>query len=197
VFDLIHSAEFVYLGSILTSSFWIVCILGVVLVIIYNGHVSRRNAVDYAFGSIDVQLKRRWDLVPQLVETVKGYAAHETELFERVVEVRSMAKQREGTMGERLLYEAELGREIPAVFAVAEAYPELKASKHFMNLQRNLTEIESQVAASRRAYNAAVTEYNDGVEMFPMSVVAGIFGFKRRDWFDMDAKEREVRRVGL
>lgn len=171
--------------------------LVVALAVIYNGHVSRRNACEYAFGSIDVQLKRRWDLVPQLVETVKGYAAHESALFERVTEARAMARKREGRLGERLLYEAELGREIPAVMMVAEGYPELKASGQFLNLQRNLTEVESQVAAARRAYNAAVTGYNDGAEMFPMSLVAAAFGFRRREWFDIDAKEREVRRVGL
>ena len=166
-----------------------------VLVIIYNGHISRRNAVDYAFSSIDVQLKKRWELVPNLVETVKGYAKHESALFERVTLAR--AKARTGDLGKRFMYEGVMSQEIPTLLAVSEAYPELKANEQFIWLQRNLTEIESQISASRRAYNAAITSYNDGVEMFPSSLVANLFGFKKREWFQIDSVERGVTNVSL
>ncbi|MFC4993436.1 LemA family protein [Rubritalea tangerina] len=165
------------------------------LVILYNGHVSRRNAVDYAFSSIDVQLKKRWDLIPRLVESVKGYARHEKEVLERVVEARKSAKG--ASMEERFRYESEVSSELPRILALAESYPELKADKQFMNLQRNLTEVESQIAAARRAYNAAITDYNDGVQMFPSSIVAAMFGFKKREWFQIDSEESGVRDVRL
>lgn len=166
-----------------------------VLVIIYNGHISRRNAVDYAFSSIDVQLKKRWELVPNLVETVKGYAKHESALFERVTLARE--KARTGDLEKRFMYEGVMSQEIPTLLAVSEAYPELKANEQFIWLQRNLTEIESQISASRRAYNAAITSYNDGVEMFPSSLVANLFGFKKREWFQIDSVERGVTNVSL
>mgnify|MGYP000182770434 CR=1 FL=1 len=166
-----------------------------ILVIIYNGHVSRRNAVDYAFSSIDVQLKRRWELVPNLVETVKGYAKHESALFERVTLARNQAKS--GDQSQRFANEGLLSQEVPALLAVSESYPDLKANEQFIWLQRNLTEVESQISASRRAYNAAITGYNDGVQMFPSSVVANMFGFKKREWFQIDSSERGVRNVSL
>lgn len=165
------------------------------LVVMYNGHVSRRNAVDYAFSSIDVQLKKRWDLIPRLVETAKGFAKHERELLERVVHARSQAMKRGSE--DRLHHEGEISRNLPMLFALSESYPELKSDGQFMNLQRNLTEVESQISASRRAYNAAVTAYNDGVQMFPSSVVAGMFGFSRREWFQIESVEREVSHVSL
>ncbi|GAA5497433.1 protein LemA [Rubritalea halochordaticola] len=168
-----------------------------VLVIIYNGHVSRRNAVEYAFSSIDVQLKKRWDLVPQLVETVKGYAKHEKETLERIVRARQLAKVAEHRMGERFMHESEISRDLPNLIGLAEQYPDLKADKQFLWLQRNLTEIESQISAARRAYNAAVNAYNDGIQMFPGSLVAGMFHFERKEYFDIDASERGVRNVQL
>ncbi|MGJ8673199.1 LemA family protein [Rubritalea sp.] len=163
------------------------------LIVMYNGHVSRRNAVEYAFSSIDVQLKKRWDLIPRLVETAKGYAKHEKEVFERVIEARAQAQSARGD--ERFRREGEVSQELPRLIALGERYPELKSDAQFLNLQRNLTEIESQISAARRAYNAAITEYNDGVQMFPSSLVAGMFGFKRREWFQIEASETEVKSV--
>lgn len=168
-----------------------------VLVCIYNGHVSRRNAVQYAFSSIDVQLKKRWDLLPQLVETVKGYAKHEQATLERIVRARQLAKVTEGNAGERFMHEGEISRDLPSLMALAEHYPDLKADEHFLWLQRNLTEIESQISAARRAYNAAVNAYNDGVQMFPGSIVAGMFNFGRMEYFDIDSVERGVRNVQI
>ncbi|MFC5051618.1 LemA family protein [Rubritalea spongiae] len=163
------------------------------LIFMYNGHVSRRNAVDYAFSSIDVQLKKRWDLILRLVETAKGYAKHEKEMFERVTVARTLAQTAHGA--ERFRREGEVSQELPNLIALAESYPELKADAQFINLQHNLTEIESQISAARRAYNAAITEYNDGVHMFPSSLVAGMFGFKKREWFQIEASEEGVKHV--
>ena len=155
-----------------------------VLVFIYNGHINRRNAVDYAFASIDVQLKKRWDLIPNLVNTVKGYANHEKELLEDITRARKQARDRHDDSFDRFEGERRIDQDIPQIMAIAEGYPELKADKQFLNLQRNLTEVEAQIAAARRAYNSAVMKYNNGVDMFPSSIVAGMFGFKRRQHFN-------------
>lgn len=167
------------------------------LAFIYNGHVSRRNAVDYAYASIDVQLKKRWDLIPNLVNTVKAFAKHEKELFENVVHARSQARETHDDSWERFDGERRLDHELPRLIALAEGYPELKSDKQFLNLQRNLTEVEAQIAASRRAYNAAVMNYNNGVDMFPSSIVAGLFGFARRQHFETSSHERGSRSVNI
>jgi LemA protein len=178
-------------NTILLVAVLVLPLLGFVL--IYNGHVSRQNAVDYAFSSIDIQLKKRWDLIPRLVETAKGYAKHEQDLFTRVAEARNLAQAAQGD--ERFRREGEVSQELPRLIALAESYPELKADGQFTSLQRNLTEVESQISASRRAYNSAITDYNDGVQMFPSSIVAGMFGFKKREWFQIEAVERKVTNV--
>jgi LemA protein len=167
----------------------------VVVAVMYNGFISRRNAVRNAFAGIDVQLKKRWDLVPPLVETVKGYARHERELFERVVEARKRAQGLGSGSAQRFAEEDVLGAGVGRLIALAEDYPELKASGQFFNLQRNLTEIESQLAAARRAYNAAVTEWNESVEMFPGSVFASVFNFRREEWFETPGEERRSQDV--
>ena len=166
-----------------------------IVIVMYNGHVNRRNAVDYAFASIDVQLKKRWDLIPNLVNTVKGYAKHERELFENITQARQQARERHNKSYKRFEGERMIDHELPRLIAVAESYPELKSDKQFLNLQRNLTEIESQIAAARRAYNAAVMNYNNGVDMFPSSIIASICGFKRRQHFETDARERKNRSI--
>lgn len=170
----------------------IIGIPGLVFIMIYNGHVNRRNAVDYSFASIDVQLKKRWDLVPNLVNTVKGYAKHEKELFESVVAARQQAKSKRDASRGRFDGERHLDNELPRLMAVAESYPELKADRQFLNLQRNLTEIEAQIAAARRAYNASVMDYNNGVDMFPSSLIARMFGFTRRQHFETATHERRA-----
>lgn len=166
-----------------------------VLVLIYNGHVNRRNAVDYAYASIDVQLKKRWDLVPNLVNTVKGYATHERDLLENITLARQQASGTHDASAERFGHERQLDSGLPRLIAVAESYPELKADKQFLNLQRNLTEIEAQISAARRAYNASVMDYNNGVDMFPSSIIAAMFGFKRRQHFETQASERSPQAV--
>ena len=168
-----------------------------VFIFIYNGHVNRRNAVDYAYASIDVQLKKRWDLIPNLVNTVKGYAKHEQELMESIIRARQQARECHDDSFDRFEGERHIDQDLPRLIAVAEDYPELKADKQFLNLQRNLTEVEAQIAAARRAYNASVMNYNNGVDMFPSSIVANMFGFKRRQHFETAAHERSNRSVNL
>ncbi len=167
------------------------------LILMYNGHVNRRNAVDYAYASIDVQLKKRWDLIPNLVNTVKGYAQHERELFENVINARRQAREKHDASFERFEGERTIDNQLPRLLAVAESYPDLKADKQFLNLQRNLTEVESQISAARRAYNAAVMDYNNGVDMFPCSIVASMFGFRRRQHFQTPPQQRQNTPVSL
>ena len=168
-----------------------------ILVFMYNGHVNRRNAVDYAYASIDVQLKKRWDLVPNLVNTVKGYAKHERELFENIITARNQAQNVHDASAQRFDSERNLDSHLPRLLAVAEDYPEIKADKQFLNLQRNLTEIEAQIAAARRAYNASVMNYNNGVDMFPSSIIAAMFGFSRRQHFETGARERKAQSINV
>jgi len=163
----------------------------IVVALVYNGFISRRNQMRNAFSSIDVQLKKRWNLIPNLVETVKGYAAHEKELFESVVAARDGARSQSAESGARFTEEEKLSSSVGRLMAVAEGYPELRSGEHFLNLQRNLTEIESQISAARRTYNAAVQEWNNGVESFPTSVLAGFWKFERADWFEARSEERE------
>ena len=170
----------------------IVAVVFLVLIVMYNGFVSRRNRMRNAFASIDVQLKKRWDLVPQLVETVRAYAAHEQGVFENVVRARRGIEAVAADSRERFNYEQDLGAGVSRVMMLAEDYPDLKAGAQFLNLQRNLSEVEAQIAASRRAFNAAVTAWNEGVEMFPGSIMAGIFGFKVQDWFETPEDQRKV-----
>ena len=163
-----------------------------VLLFIYNGLVWRKNRVEQAFSSIDVYLKMRYDLIPNLVAAVKGYMEHEEEVLTEITELRARAvKTRLGT-DEAVEVNNRIGRALGGIFAVIENYPELKASANVMNLQRNLTEIEEKISASRRAYNAAVTDFNNSVEMFPSSIVAGMMGYRPRRFFEIESAERAL-----
>ncbi len=163
----------------------------IVLIAIYNSLVYKRNRVRNAFSSIDVNLRKRFDLIPSLVETVKGFAKHEEETFTRLIEARRQIDSGELNETQRLRVEEQIGPRVQRLLAIAEAYPELKSSAHFLNLQRNLTEIEEQISAARRAYNAAVFEINNAVESFPSILIAGAFGFKRHDFFEAADPVRE------
>lgn len=165
---------------------------GVALIVMYNAFVGRRNRMRQAFSGIDVHLKRRWELIPNLVQTVQGYADHERKTLEKVIHARNAARDARSGSKERFLQEETLGAGLDNLFVVAEAYPELKANEQFFNLQRNLTEIESQISAARRAYNESVTRWNDGVEAFPGSVMASWFEFERAEWFETSEAEREA-----
>jgi len=173
---------------------WTILIVAVGLlllffVIIYNGLVRDRNKVDNSWGQIDVQLKRRYDLIPNLVETVKGYATHERETFENVTQARAGA-QSASTPGEQAQAENFLTSALRQLFAVAEDYPELRASENFASLQQDLEETENRIAVSRQIYNDTVLSYNNKVQQIPTNIVASMTGFKAREFFEAgDAAE--------
>ncbi len=175
----------------------IVVVLALLLVALYNRLVQQRNRVDNAWAQIEVQLKRRWDLIPNLVESVKGYAAHERGTFEAVTEARARA-QNATTPAEAGAAEGILGAALGRLFAVAEAYPELQADENFRQLQTELAETENKVAVSRQVYNDTVLTYNNTVQTFPGLVVAGPFGFSIREFFEVeDEAQRDVPAVAF
>ncbi|MBM3297127.1 MAG: LemA family protein [Candidatus Aminicenantes bacterium] len=155
---------------------------------LYNSLVTLRNRCDNGWAQIDVQLRRRYDLIPNLVETVKGYAKHEREVFERVTQARTQAISA-GTVKEQGSAENMLQGALKSLFAVAENYPELKANQNFLMLQEELAGTESKVAYSRQFYNDSVMKFNTRIQMFPSNIIAGMFGFKERDYFEIGAGE--------
>ncbi|HEX4746545.1 MAG TPA: LemA family protein [Gaiellaceae bacterium] len=169
----------------------LIVVVGLLLVALYNRLVQQRNRVDNAWAQIEVQLKRRWDLIPNLVESVKGYAAHERGTFEAVTEARARA-QNAKTPAETAEAEGILGAALGRLLAVAEAYPELQADENFRQLQTELAETENRVAVSRQVYNDTVLTYNNTVQTFPGVLVAGPFGFSIREFFEVeDQAQRE------
>jgi LemA protein len=169
----------------------LVAIIGL-LISLYNSLVQLRVRADSAWSDIDIQLKRRHDLIPNLVETVKGYAAHEKGTFEDIAKFRSMAMQATGP-ADRAQAEGQLTMALKSLFAVAEAYPQLRANENFMSLQNSLAQIESDVQNSRRYYNAVVRDYNTRIATFPANMIAGSMGFQPRQFFELDAPtERQV-----
>ncbi|MEN8927673.1 MAG: LemA family protein [Flavobacteriales bacterium] len=170
--------------------------LGIVLVVvfiligIYNSLIGRRNQVKNAFSSIDVMLKKRFDLLPNLIETVKQYAGHEKEVLENIVELRNGLEKADLSSSDRMAMENKLTSQISALNLTVENYPDLKASENFLNLQRNLTEIESQLSASRRTYNASVLDLNNGLEKFPSNIIGNMFGFEKEAFFETPEAEK-------
>ena len=170
----------------------LVLLVGLMLVVLYNRLVQQRNRVDNSWAQVEVQLKRRWDLIPNLVESVKGYAAHERGTFEAVTEARSAA-QNAKTPADTAAAEGILGAALGRLFAVAEAYPELQADENFRQLQTELAETENRVAVSRQVYNDSVLTYNNTVQTFPGLMVAGPFGFSIREFFEVEEEaQREA-----
>jgi LemA protein len=173
----------------------VVLLVLLLLVWLYNRFVRLRNRVDNSWAQIEVQLKRRWDLIPNLVETVKGYAAHERGTFEEVTQARTRAQQA-STPAETAQAEGILGQALGRLFAVAEAYPELQADENFRQLQGQLEETENRIAVSRQVYNDTVLTFNNAVQTFPGAVLAGPFGFRVREFFDVeDQAQRQAPRV--
>lgn len=169
----------------------IVALAIIILAGMYNSLVQLRVRTESAWSDIDVQLKRRHDLIPNLVETVKGYAAHEKGTFEDVAKFRSMAMQAT-TPADKAQAEAQLTGALKSLFAVAEAYPQLQASQEFTELQNSLNSIEDNIQNARRYYNAVVRDYNTRVQSFPANIIAGMFGFQARQFFEMEsAADRE------
>lgn len=167
-------------------------VLALLLIGIYNRLVALRQNCNQAFADIDVQLKQRHDLVPNLVETVKGYAAHERTTLEAVIEARNAAVTAERTGDPKAMAQAEgiLGAALGRLIALSEAYPDLKANTNFQQLQAELSDIENKIAAARRFFNNAVGEYNTAREQFPAVLFAGAFGFGPRDFFDLGEEQR-------
>jgi LemA protein len=179
----------------MSTTGWVV--LGVIVVIviwaisIYNGLVAMRQRTNQAFADIDVQLKQRHDLIPNLVETVKGYAAHERGTLEAVIQARQTAVAAPG-VEQKVQAENMLSGALGKLFALSEAYPDLKANANFRQLQADLSDIENKLAASRRFYNNSVQEYNTGIQQFPAALFAGIFGFSQRTFFDVGGDRAQL-----
>lgn len=175
-------AVLIVIGVLLLIVFWVMNL--------YNGLVRLRNRRQNAFADIDVQLRQRHDLVPQLVETVKGYASHEKELFLKVTEARTAAMAA-NTIDDKIKTEQQLTTALQGLKVQVEAYPELKANQNFLQLQEELSDIENKLAASRRFFNGATTEYNNAVESFPGNMIARNFGFAREVFFDLGEDNRK------
>jgi LemA protein len=163
----------------------ILVLVAILLVVFFNRLVRLRNAVDNSWAQVEVQLKRRWDLIPNLVETVKGYAAHERETLEAVTQARARAQQAQ-TPGETGAAEGILGAALGRLFAVAEAYPELQADENFRQLQTELAETENRVAVARQVYNDTVLTFNNAIQTFPGVVLAGPLSFTQREFFEVE-----------
>ncbi len=181
---------------------WALIIIGVLVLLLaivvgmYNKLVKLRNRCENAWAQVDVQLKKRHDLIPNLVEAVKGYAAHERGVFEEVTKARTNAMQAQGAQAQGAaegILSAALGR----LFAVAEAYPELRATENFQQLQAQLTEVEGDIAVSRQVYNDTVLSYENALETVPTSIIAGIFNFKAREYFEVEDAAREAPQVSF
>jgi LemA protein len=177
-------------------------VAGIVVFVIglYNRLVTLRQRVREAWADIDVQLKRRWDLIPNLVETVKGYAAHERQTFEAVTQARSaaMAAAQTGSPEQRAQAENALGAALLNLRAVAEAYPQLQAVQEFKDLSENLTATEDKIAFARRFYNGNVRDYNTAIQTVPTNIIAGMFGFTAEQYFELtDTAQREVPKVSF
>jgi LemA protein len=183
--------KWIVLGIFAAAALWIIGI--------YNRLVALRQTRKNAFSDVDVQLKQRFDLVPNLVETVKGYAGHEKTVFENVTEARSRvgrtAGAGAGAVPERMQAEGMLGSALMGLFAVAENYPQLKADVNFQHLQAELSDIENKIAAARRFFNNATAEYNTAIQQFPANLIAGPFGFHDEVFFELDAGEEAAVRT--
>ncbi len=170
----------------------IIVVLAFWFVFSYNGFVSLVNRTKEAWADIDVQLKRRYDLIPNLVNTVKGYATHESSAFENVTKARSAAMGA-GSLAEKGAAENQLAGALKSVFAIAEAYPELKANQNFLSLQAELSDTENKIQAARRFYNGNVRDLNTAIERFPGTFVASLFHFGKMEFFQLDASDTAAR----
>jgi LemA protein len=181
---------------------WIYIIIAIVVIIViyalslYNSFIKLNNKVKEAFSTMDVYLKKRWDLIPNIVETVKGYAKHEKSTLKEVVELRNSAYDKMSD-DEKIKTNEELSKGINKIMALAEAYPDLKANENFKDLSNQLTKIEDDIANSRKYYNGVVRIFNNKVEMFPSNIFAGLFGYKSKAMFEASANERENVKVEL
>ena len=172
----------------------VICVIVLILVLLYNSLVGKRNKVRNSWSQIDVQLKRRFDLIPNLVEIVKGYANHERSTFEAVTSARTNYLS-SGTPGDMMKANGELTQVLGKLFAVAEAYPELKANTNFLELQGELSKTEDKISYARQFYNDVAMDYNNSVQMFPSSLIASMFSFKEEPFFNVDANEKATPQI--
>ncbi len=185
------------LNIILIAILVIIITFIIYIISAYNRLIRLMNEVKNAWAQIDVQLKRRHDLIPNLVETVKGYMQHERTTLERITEARNLA-MRPGTVSERAQAEQQLTQALHNFFVVVENYPDLKANQNFLALQEELTSTENRISFARQAYNDAVMNYNNTIQMFPTNIIASMFGFKQEPFFEIqNATEREVPKVSF
>ncbi len=172
----------------------IILVLVIGFIVIYNGLVRSKVRVDEAWSDIDVQLKRRYDLIPNLIETVKGYAKHEKTVFEKVTEARTKSMQAR-SLDEKGKAENMLSDTLKSLFAVAENYPQLKANENFLELQKELTDTEDKIQASRRFYNGTVRDYNTKIQVFPTNLFAGMLGYTSREFYQAEEGDKEPVKV--
>ncbi len=181
---------------------WIYIIIAIIVLIIvyvfalYNSFIKLNNKIKEAFSTMDVYLKKRWNLIPNIVETVKGYAKHEKDTLKEVVELRNSAYDKMSDE-EKIKTNEQLSSGISKIMALAEAYPDLKANENFKDLSNQLTKVEDEIANSRKYYNGVVRIYNNKVEMFPSNIFAGLFGYKSKTMFEANVNERENVKVEL
>lgn len=175
----------------------IVAIIVIWIVSVYNGLIRSKNRTNEAWSDIDVQLKRRYDLIPNLVKTVKGYAAHEQGTLQKVIEARNMAMQTDGSAENRAKAENALSSTLKSIFALAESYPDLKANQNFLKLQDELSDTENKIQAARRFYNANVRDFNIQTETFPSNIVANALKFTKFVYFEANGEEKEAIKVSF
>lgn len=166
-------------------------LLILLIIVLYNNLISKKNEVDNAYASVDVQLKMRYDLIPNLVASVKKYAEHERTLLEEITALRTKVLSDTVSPDEKITLDNEISQGMKSILVAVENYPDLKASETFVSLQKSLNEVESQISASRRAYNAQVTLYNNSVQIFPSNIMALIIGFKRKPVFVIPEEQRQ------
>lgn len=169
----------------------VVALVAIVFISMYNNLVRKRNEVDNAFGGMDVQLKKRYDLIPNIVATVKQYATHEKELLTQITEMRAKATSGNLSSDERVALDNQISAGMKSIMVAVENYPDLKASENFVNLQRTLNEVESQISAARRTYNAVITDFNNAIQTFPSNIVAGMMKLQRKEVFVIPEAERQ------
>ena len=169
----------------------IAIVIGIILVLMYNSLVGKKNQVENIFASIDTQLKKRYDLIPNLVASVSKYMEHEKSLLEEVTKLRSEANRANISDEQKIKLDAKITSALGSIMIAVENYPDLKANENVMHLQRTLSEVEEQISAARRAYNQAVTDYNNAIEMIPTNIMASMMGYTRKEVFEIPQNERK------
>jgi len=175
----------------MSTSMIVLLVVGIVLILMYNSLVSKKNQVENIFASVDTQLKKRYDLIPNLVASVSKYMEHEKSLFTEVTKLRAEANKPNISDEHKIALDAKMTSALGSIMIAVENYPDLKASENVMHLQRSLNEVEEQISASRRAYNQAVTDYNNAIEMLPTNFMASAMNYKRKEVFEITEGERQ------